>query len=217
MKKFAIYTLLLFCVCSTFAQSPAKPKPKTPIITLEATTADGRKVVLSSDGTWQFAPNSPTLITSAKSGFNINIEAALVYKSGEVVPVSRTEMYLFKRDLSEVIATPELKTLYESDAKAKRLNFGTADLRDYVQAIYKYASLYPSYAVPAKKALSDEINIKTQTDFSGKANFENIPSGKYFLVVIAPTRKSMAVWSMPITLEKDEKIILDQNNAAAIF
>lgn len=191
--------------------STKKPKPRA--TTIEATTKDGRAVILMSDGTWKFVNGSSTSTTSTKN--TINIEAAIVYKNGDVVPVARTEIYLLKQSLKDILGTPELKKLYQECWPDQTEEISLASL---VAGFTLLADKCTNYAPAAQAALMNAVDFKTTTDFAGKASLINIPKGSYFLYTYYQTRKNPIIWYIPVTVENGEnKLVLDNNNSSSFF
>jgi hypothetical protein len=71
----------IFAICALFLLSAAAYAQTI------ATTTDGRKVILNSDGAWKYADNAASSVT-------LKIEAGIVYKTGGPQPVARTTFYL---------------------------------------------------------------------------------------------------------------------------
>lgn len=80
MKRKLIVGLLLaiFCQALALAQSTT--------VEQVATTKDGRKVILKSDGTWRYVDH-PTGEKSATA--NLSFDTGVVFKSGDVKPIAR--------------------------------------------------------------------------------------------------------------------------------
>jgi hypothetical protein len=63
--------------------------------------------------------------------------------------------------------------------------------------------------------IKKHVKYEVMTDFEGKAKFVNVDCKNYFLYGLAPTRKSAAVWNIPIEIKEGlNSTVLDQNNAA---
>src|SRR5712692_4181890 len=79
----------------------------------QATTGDGRVVILSDNGTWRFQSSSGSSPDAARAA--LDIEAGLVFESGPR-PVAREKFYLLDTSLNELVkrykdATPTHKPL----------------------------------------------------------------------------------------------------------
>lgn len=197
---------------------PPAPRPAQSVTTQTATTADGRKVVLKSDGTWEYANDAAAERTApaepAKENGVLSLEAGLVYRSGDVKPVARTEFHLLDQDLVKILedagVKPKEGSLLARTAAQGNMNFAFA-------LAAKYNSLpdnQPFY-LAAMEAIKPHILKTVTTDFSGKANFEAVPAGTYHLMGLASTPRGFAFWSMPVEIKAGQtSIVLDQNNAA---
>lgn len=88
MKRFGLLTIFVLVISggAVYGQVKPKPKPKVPakpIMTQSATTDDGKRVVLKSDGTWEFdtqavvpAPKPVVVPDEPKDKFPPNVRAA---------------------------------------------------------------------------------------------------------------------------------------------
>lgn len=144
-------------------------------------------------------------IASCGSGNKtIPIEAAIVYSYGGAQPVARTEFYLLRKDFLEL---------------GKEIGF--LPVIDPLDAEARGKSGNPARAGVQVERIKDYIVMKATTDFSGKAQFENVPSGVYYIVGYAETRKqdslydSYRIWNVRVdTANYDGKpILLDQKSA----
>ena len=129
----------------------------------------------------------------------LDIKAALIYSYGGAQPVARTKFYVLNADLN-VIAQ-------KADIDVKKTPLSLAITADELQA---KLTNKPSRFMEAMR----HYVVKTvTTDFDGKAVFEDIPTGNYFLYGRAQTRSGWAIWSLPIKTEGTQTILLDQDNA----
>ncbi|MCY7348305.1 MAG: hypothetical protein LH614_19090 [Pyrinomonadaceae bacterium] len=218
-KLFILAFVYLVFVGNVFGQTKPKPTPpKTPIITIDAVTKDGKAVILKSDGTWVFNENGNA--TQNNGTAIINIEAALVYRSGDVVPVSRTKFYLLSESAAKLLDTPELRELLLSDAiktSTALVDGAKNPTPAMLFSALAYETLYPTFVPAALQAIAKAKKFETTSDFQGKASFQDIPKETYYLFVISQTRKGMAVWDLEVKVDKDQAaIVLDQNNAATV-
>lgn len=145
----------------------------------------------------------------------ITLEAGIVYASGDVKPVARETFYLLDADLGRVLADAGLKP----PADARPANTSTEQeqlINSFAMAILDRTTSMErlQFYNASQKALPSHIVAKTETDFSGKASFNAIKTGVYYLFGITRTRKSFAVWHYRIDAKAGEsKITLDQHNA----
>lgn len=102
-----VLVVVLFAVqFSAFSQTkprsrPARPAPEKPTTVEMATSDSGKRIELHSDGTWKYAAaastttKSPTTSRPATSRTTIlSLEAGLVFQSGDIKPVARTEFHI---------------------------------------------------------------------------------------------------------------------------
>ena len=130
---------------------------------------------------------------------SLNIKAALVYSFGGAQPIARTKFYILNADLN-VIAQ-------KADIDVRKTPLSLAITADELQA---RITNKPSRFMEAMKPYI----VKTiTTDFDGKAVFEDVPTGNYFLYGRAQTRSGWAIWSLSINTQGTQTILLDQNNA----
>lgn len=164
-------------------------------------------------------PTAPTPETPKTS--TVQIEAAVIFENGDVVPVARNTFYLFGEDLARVLNTPEMKQLAESDVKNNPDSYLTDLLNKYLKK-EDLASLlfrmqlgksFATYNQAANEAILKNVKFQIVSDFQGKAEFKDIPKGKYFLFSQYQIRKAYVAWQVPIELNGETvKIILDSNN-----
>lgn len=221
MKKIILILFLLSSV-SVFAQKKSATKPnKPPIIEIEAVTNDGRSVVLSSDGTWRFSEKQSAII---KNENTLNIEAALVYKIGDVVPISRTNFYLLNQSAESLVLNDEMRNSFVNEYKqfSSRISPTIADTLLSSPNLIKISAFKeihkptacPIYSNKALKILTDAASYTNITDFNGKVSFPNVKPGNYFVFAVGTTRSGFVFWDLPITIEsKSQNLVLDQNNA----
>lgn len=219
-----VIALALFAFGEVSAQVKPKPKaPAKPVTTQPATTDDGKDVILSSDGTWKYASDSKTDVVAkttvkapatgpVKKG-SVDVEAGLVFNSGDVKPVGRATFYLLTEDPSKIILTQPHLDAHNTDIG----RFGRTETLDkwsmYGAVLYMDGSLSPTFAIAVKRALDGAAVGQTTTGFDGKATFADIPAGDYFLFGYYKIGKQTTYWSLPVTVKAgSNKVILDNNN-----
>lgn len=157
-----------------------------------------------------------TTPSSQPKNSTINIEAAIIYRSGQVVPVARTTFYLLDDDLITILKTAGV----QPTASTSRMyqDYGKAILTDIGFAV-RYGSLpdYQRFGSAVAEAIKPHIKYTFQTDFSGKAILSDAPPGKFFLFGIGATRQSGVVWNMAIDTTTNQNLVLDANNAAFAY
>lgn len=189
---------------------------QTEASTQTAVTQDGRRVILKSDGTWEYVNGTPNAKAQAinKQKGSLSIEAGLVFQSGDVKPVARTTFYLLDADLAQILReagiTPPDKPSNNSEATDNDfiVSFAFAN---------RYATLekYQAFLLAATAAIKPHIIQSITTDFTGKAVFESVPEGAYYLVGVATPAKAIVAWNLKVTVKAGQtSITLDQNNAA---
>lgn len=220
-----LITMVLVTAGSASAQVKAKPKapPKT-VTTQPATTEDGKAVILSSNGTWKYASESatsaesavittkPSVTASTKKG-NVDIEAGLVFNSGDVKPVGRATFYLLREDATKIVLTQPHLDAHNLDIG----RFGRTETLDkwsmYAAVLYMDGSLSPTFAVAAKKSIDAASVAQATTGFDGKATIQDVPVGDYFLFGYYKFGKQTTYWSLPISVKAGtNKVVLDNDN-----
>lgn len=143
------------------------------------------------------------------------LEAALVYRSGDVKPVARVEFFVLDASLATILTDARL-VLPES------LDLLTRDKGEQMVIGYGKAMLnapgYDSFRLEAQRALKPHIVGVLQTDFQGKAELANLPAKPVYLVAASRAGRSWIVWNAKTDLKPGQnRILLDQNNAAFYF
>ena len=173
-----------------------------------ATTKDGKTVILNSDGTWKYAESS-----AAPAQSTLSIEAALIYRSGDVKPVARTEFKLLDKSLSSILREAGL----QPDSRISSLMGGSSD--DKLLNTYSWAvtmSGLDDFATRASEAIKSHVIQTVVTDFTGKAAFSPVKPGTYYIVGTIRPPNSHVTWNVETDLKPGEsKVILDPNNATA--
>jgi hypothetical protein len=124
---------------------------------------------------------------------NLSIEAGIIFDSGQVNPVARAGFYLLNADAEEVIHLKDI-TL--------DLNFPIFESGGVSRAI---------------TAIEPHIISLATTNFQGKALFQPVKTGNYYLFGFTKAGKSAVVWNLQISIKSGtNSIILDNNNAALV-
>jgi hypothetical protein len=157
----------------------------------------------------------------------LSVEAALVFKSGDVKPVARTEFLLLDKDFETILKesdfTSELpQNLKESLGKVSEIS----PLRSFaliVQATQmkmdlpeqqKGKAVINASMIKTLIATKSHIVSQTTTDFQGKAEFKDVKPGEYYLFGYTNAGESIAVWNIKTQVKSGQNsIILDQKNA----
>ncbi|BCG47158.1 hypothetical protein GEOBRER4_n1981 [Citrifermentans bremense] len=166
----------------------------------------------------------PIVDGQVKADRVISVEAGLVYKSGDVKPVARTEFYLLDESLIEIFKKENIiSTLSVDDPndptsilfEFSAVHNGYDELQDENRGVKEMKYNYRK----AIQAIAPHIVYKGTTSFSGTLKFENIKPGAYYLMGVCKTagKGTGALWNYKVDTQNSETIIiLDQNNAAFV-
>jgi hypothetical protein len=145
----------------------------------------------------------------------IAIETGIVYASGDVKPVAREKFYLLDADIGQVLFDAGLKPpvdarpAYTRNEQQQLVNSFAMAVLDSTTSMERL-----EFYQASKKLFPAHIIKSVETDFSGKASFESVTPGTYYLFGITKTRKAFAVWNYRVDAKAGEtKITLDQHNA----
>ena len=207
--KIVIWTSILVSILISIYGCDTKPAAEKHAKVQQATTDDGKTVELRGDGTWAYPDAKSVAVPAPKKNSVLSLEAGLVFKSGDVKPVARTEFQLLDTSLTKILL----------DAGAKPPGSGFKEDPEY--------GLLFTYAL-ASNGLGDGKNFpknifeivgkhivqSTTSDFGGKAKFAPVPQGTYYLSAISHTPNGYVIWNSKVELTSAESsITLDQNNA----
>ena len=176
LTRLTAFVLTLCCTTtSVIAQRHRSPPPKKEVIEIEATTRDGKVVILKSDGTWRYATpaeraSEPPAVTKKTT---LSLETGIIYRNGEVVPVARTTFYLLDDDVLTIAKSggiqprPDTLSIYKDVDRSL--------LSDIAHALAgQYQSLYADFGANFLKVLEPHIIARFTTDFSGKATVADL-------------------------------------------
>lgn len=175
------------------------------------------------------APSQAQTEPLVKADRVVLVEAGLVYKSGDIKPVARSEFYLLDESLVEIFRNANIKEPMDS-------NENVPNYRDVIypelivyafgkihSAIDQFTSDSPQvrkfrdFHAKAMAAIAPHIVQQGTTGFSGKVKFESIKPGTYYLMGVYKTPRGVAVWNSRVDVKNVETtVILDQNNAASV-
>ena len=151
----------------------------------------------------------------------LSIEAGLVYKSGDAKPVPRTEFHLLDADPEKILADAKIERKGRlKNWKEMALVKAYAASKLCVHRLTKCPALKDSWdlARDADDALKPHITKSVTTGFDGKATFEAVPAGTYYVMGVYLLDDSFVVWNVEVNLKSEaQQVILDQNNALMIF
>lgn len=143
--------------------------------------------------------------------FTVSFEAGLVMKAGNVRKLPRHDFYLLNRaltqtDVDTITVFYNIESLTTGLTKKEKAPFP-----DFVCWDIKARPEVTAFCNRFKAGL-----IATAvTDFDGMGSF-TVPPGTYYLVSHADAGLSQAVWNVRIVVDSNQKLILDNRNAAAI-
>jgi len=204
MKYFSLALFILAFNLSVFAQAKktkSKPKTKPPVV-----------------------KQTPAPTPAPPKTSTVQVEAAVIFQNGDVVPVARTNFYIIDTDLNTVLNTPAMKQIAIDDAKKRNERTKLEGLLEYQIKLINIQSLsillarmqdntYENYTKQAIEAVNKTIKYQMVSDFQGKAELKDIPAGKYFLFAMFKVRGKFIAWQVPIEANGETvKIILDSNN-----
>ena len=220
--RFSIIVTTLILNVSLVANIQAqtkRPRATTPVTTQTATTEDGRKVILKSNGTWQYdAQDSSVADTTGttsrpkgKANSTLSFDTGLVFKSGDVKPMARTTFYLLDDSVENIMKAADVTNGADMSLFSGSSLHQTLSLSYYGKNLEKYSVVYAK----TMEAIKPHIIATVTTDFSGKGQFEAVPAGTYYLFGIGQIFKEVAVWDLKADLKSGQNsLTLDQNNLA---
>ena len=239
VKSVFLALLILFCVLSVQAE---EQKKSSEVTTQTATTSDGRKVILKSDGTWEYykeetppAPK-PAPVTAAvpaapvKPAQEVPIEkppapSASVQKqipnatlsfvaSVNAKPIAAETFYLLDNDLGNILQSSNFK----SQKGMSLLNTFSMVYYGSSLGIQKSVKAFDS----AMQSIKPHIVATTITDPNGKGQFPSMAPGTYYLMNLSiiflntgslSDRKAI-LWNTRIQVQPGENsVTLDEKNA----
>lgn len=215
---------LTVCCASSLAQRrttkpPPRPAAEAPpkVTTQTATTRDGRTVLLRSDGTWEYAGDASAIpapaapLPSAKTA-TLNLEAGLVYRSGDSKPVARVDFFLLDKSAAAIVKESGVKL---SDRASSTDDGSDRSTMFQLGLALAYRSGNEGEGLATVLAAIKQHTIKSfTTDFGGKAAVEGIPQGDYYVFGFYKSSQGFVIWNVPATLNAgSNSVVLDQNNA----
>ena len=159
---------------------------------------------------------------SSKQEAVLSVEAALVFKSGDVKPVARTEFFLLDKNFETVLQESGYMTLITTSTLPQSVKDSFSKM-DKINSVRTFAAVIDNsqsldvLQLPLAKAITatqSHITYRATTDFQGKAQFKEVKAGTYYLFGYAKVGESVAVWNVKMEIKEGQNsIILDQNNA----
>lgn len=198
----AIMTILGMLLTTT-----AQAQTRQPATNQTVTTDDGRKVILKSNGTWQYADKKAT---STKGKGILSFETGLVLNSGDIKPVSRTTFYLLDKSFAQTLIDASFQDADGNIIKKPRDIYGEFLMSDKYKILGKNLDLYNR----AWLLIKPHVVQTVITGFDGKATFKPMQAGKYFLMGYSEVSRNLVFWDVEVNLSSGDNLLtLDQNNA----
>jgi uncharacterized protein YdeI (BOF family) len=143
----------------------------------------------------------------------IDLEAGLVFNSGDVKPVVRADFYLFKDNAEKIVITQKHLDLYNQEIVPRGTTETLNGWSMYGAVLYMNGRLTPSFAVAVKKSLESSSVASSTTGLDGKATLEDVPVGDYYLFGYYKFGRETAYWNIPVSVKPGtNKIILSNDN-----
>ncbi|MEI6826717.1 MAG: hypothetical protein WCK54_14070 [Desulfuromonadales bacterium] len=218
LSAVTIITLALPFTAYPQAKTKIYNTPPKSTSTQTVTTEDGRKALLKSDGTWQYG-NNDTVVKNTLIIQNsiLKLETGVVFRSGDVKPISRTIFYLLDSSLAQILLDAGYQG-YKKYVIKNELDLYEAYLFDHKIKNYFTDSMWKSDKERYDKTwllIKPHIVQSVTTDFSGNATFNKMSPGKYYLLGCSHISKNSFIWATEINLiPGDNSLTLDQDNAS---
>lgn len=138
---------------------------------------------------------------SLSSG-DLEIEAQIIYQVGGPQPVARETFYLLNTGIENL---PELDKVYRENFYEKW----------YDQTIGKTQKSRADFVMQEGRAIWEPHVVQSvKTDFQGRATFENVPPGDYWVFGRTQARGDKHVaWDVKVTVKRGKnKVILSNDN-----
>jgi hypothetical protein len=197
MKLYLLLILILVVNLSEFSQTKKhSPKASPPVKEVKSKT------------------KNTAALQEGKKDFNI--EASVVYPSGEVVPVSRSTFYILDTDLLTILKEAEIQPT-ENTLQVFKGNTDKALISDAGYSLSgRYSSPFSEIAAKVSEAIKGHIVQKITTDYQGKGAFKGLDGENYYLFGTGGTRFSNVIWNMKIDAA-NSSLTLNQSNAISAY
>jgi hypothetical protein len=157
-----------------------------------------------------------TPITQIQQG-TLSIETGLVFDTGEVVRVARTQFYLLDKDLKDVLTEAGFTDATTGNATSDAVAGRESQIEQYasLQGRKKRFGTIKDELTKAEEAIKQHSIATMTTDFDGKGSFAAIKTGQYFLFGFTFIDDWVLVWNVSVDLKTgSQSLTLDQNNVA---
>lgn len=151
----------------------------------------------------------------------LSVEAALVFKSGDVKPVARTEFFLLDKNFETILQESGYMALITTSTLPQTVKDSFSKM-DKINSVRTFAAVIDNsekidvLQLPLAKAIAttqSHIAYRATTDFQGKAQFKEVKAGEYYLFGYTKVGESVAVWNVKTEVKEGQNsIVLDQNN-----
>ncbi len=145
---------------------------------------------------------------------SLSIEAALIYRSGDVKPVARVQFLVLDESLATILSNSGI-------TQPQDISIITTDKNMQLVITYAKAMLgapgHERFLAQAEAAIKPHIVAAETTGFDGKAEINNAPAKPCYIVAVSRAGQSWLVWNLKAELKPGKnKILFDQNNAAFV-
>lgn len=145
---------------------------------------------------------------------SLSIEAALIYRSGDVKPVARVEFIVLDESLATILSNSGI-------AQPQDISIITRDKSTQLVITFGKAALgapgHERFLTQAISAIKPHIVGAETTGFDGKAEIKALPSKPCYVVAAARAGRGWLIWNLKVQLKPGaNKLLLDQNNAAFV-
>lgn len=186
------------------------------LVTCVITSGCGSRPAPQGSATGNAGAPAPSKVQST-----LSIEAGLVYKSGDVKPVARSEFHLLDEDAEKILRDAKV------EKKGRLRNWKEVSFLDSyaaaklcVHRLTRCPALEDSWEFvrDAESTLKPHIVKSATTGFDGKVSFEPVPAGTYYVTGVYLRDDSFVSWSVKAELKSgSEQLILDQNNSSMVY
>ncbi len=157
---------------------------------------------------------------------SLQVEAGLIYKSGAVKPVLRTDFYLLDKDLIEIFKNANVALPVDQTESMTKISDAL-----YPEFALKYFAMVQTegdqqsrsqklkvFYEQANTAIGPHIVQKQASNFSGKVSFQKLKPGTYYVMSVYKTEQNTFVWNSKVDVTNgDASISLDQSTATSML
>jgi hypothetical protein len=200
MKRVNIAVLSVLFVLSASTAFAQRTRSRTGSASRPKATAPTPKAATPAQPEPAKEPERPAPVKTGK----IELEAGLIFNSGDVKPVGRATFSVLKESAEKIVLTQEHLDMYNRDISS--LGFGSqekslAGWSMYGAVLYMDGQITPSYAAAVRDAISKASVASATTGFDGKATIEDVPIGDYYLFGVYKFGKQTTYWNVPVSVK----------------